>query len=331
LFGLNDKQPAEVENTVNNLLSSLADLATTKSLQSHITKAFRKSRDPTRPRAIFADIVETTIRLSKNVTQGSRTYETCSRVLAKCLDLLPTTDLIRTADLLLASPDEQVAIAVVKSVEVRAGNVIQNDQQSVTALLSFLPRLDALLQHSEHVEVRIIAVSCIDRVVERFGKKDVSAVEGVARTISGAQALSSDDDRVRILSLICLTSIVEVLGEDAISLLPVVLPIAFGYLKESIEKDNNELHNAVFNLLSDVVQRLAFVFTREYMVPALELAQLSAVSDMDDECDETRAQFNRSVANHLGAQEAFTAIKATWPSAITQGYEVCLTSPCSSS
>lgn len=323
MFSLNEKQPAQVENTVNTLLSSLADLATDKSLQSHINKAFRKSRDPSKPRAIFADIVKTTIQLSKKVADRPRLYASCSRVLANCLDLLPTADLIKSAELLLTNSDQQVAIAVVKSVEVRAGNVTQNDQAAVSSLLSFVPRVDELLQQSDDVELKMIAVSCIDRIVERFGKKDIYAVTSIARTISGAQALSSTDDRVRILSLLCLTSIVDVLEEEAISLLPVVLPTAFGYLKESIDEDKHGLHNAVFALLSNTVERLAFVFTREYMVPALELAHRSAASDMSEACDETRQQFYQSVANHLGVQETFTAIKATWSSAIAQGYEVC--------
>ncbi|KAF2749714.1 U3 small nucleolar RNA-associated protein 10 [Sporormia fimetaria CBS 119925] len=321
LFGLREKQPAQVENTVNTLLSSLADLATNKSVQGLVNKAFRKSRDSTKPRAIFADIVETTIRLSKTVANSKRTYETCSRVLAKCLDLLPTADLVRTAELLLANPDHQVAIAVIKSVEIRAGHVVTNDQQSVDCLLSFLPRLDTLLQQPAEVDVKAIVVSCIDRIVERFGKKDVAAVGAVARTVSGKQSLLSSDDRVRILSLLCLTSMVDVLRDEAISLLPTVLPTAFNYLKESISSDNNGLHNAVFSLLSDVVERLAFVFTREYMVPALELAHRSAVSDMDEACDESREQFYQVVATHIGAQEAFAAIKETWPSAIENGYE----------
>lgn len=176
LFGLSNMKSTQVESTVNDLLSNLADLATSKSLQGHIAKAFRKSRNPSRPRAVFADIVETTIRLSKSITDNPRVQQSCSRVLANCLDLLPSADLIRTAELLLASPDSEVALAVVKAVELRAGQVIQNDAQSVEALLSFLPRLDQLLQQSNEGDVKSIAISCIDRIIERFGKKDVTVV-----------------------------------------------------------------------------------------------------------------------------------------------------------
>lgn len=322
LFSLKEKQPAQVDNTINHLLSSLADLATDRSVQSHISRAFRKSRDSSKPQAVFADIVETIIQLSKKVSANQRLYGTCSRVLAKCLDLLPTIDLIKSVELLLTNSDPQVKVAVIKSVEVRAGSITQNDQQSVSSLLSFITQIDKSLQQPNDVSVIIIAVSCIDRIVERFGKKDIVAVSGIAHTISNI--LINTDDRVRILSLLCLTSIVDVLEEEAIALLPTVLPTAFEYLKDGIEQKKDGLHNAVFSLLSDIIQRLSFIFSRDYLVSALELAQRSAVSDLDEPCDESRRQFYQSVSKHLGAKEAFSAIKATWPSAISQGSEVCI-------
>ena len=322
LFSLNEKQPTQVESAINNLLSFLADLASDGALRGHISKAFRKSRDPEIPRATFARIVETIVQLSKRLPNNNRLYATCRRVLANCLDLLPTADLVRSAELLLTNTDPQVQAAAIKSVEVRASAVTQNDQQSVTHLLSFLPQADELLQRSRDMDVKIISVSCIDRIIERFGKKDVSAVEAVARTIAGAQSLSSNDNRVRMLSLICLTSVIEVLEEESISLLPIVLPTAFNYLKESIEGEKSGLHNAVFTLLSNIVERLAFMFSREYMVSALELAHRSASADMEESCDESRQHFYEVVAKHVDAKEAFSAFKQTWASAVSHGFEV---------
>jgi U3 small nucleolar RNA-associated protein 10 len=303
-------------------LTSLADLAEDKLVQSHISKAFRKSKDPTRLRALVADIVEATILLSRKLNSKPRQYNTCSRVLADCLELLPTTELIKSVELLLTNPDYQVQVAAVKSVDARAGSVVQNDQQSVFALLSLIPRLDELLQKAQNFEVTIVAVSCVDRIIERFGKKDIAAVVAIAQTMSTASALKSSDDRIRILSLLCLTSIIDVLEEEAISLLPTVLPTAFDYLKESIQHEKQGLHNAVFALLSDITERLSFMFSREYIIPSLELAQRSAEGDLDESCDESRQHFHRSVAKNLGAKEVFTALRSTWPTAINQGFEV---------
>lgn len=322
LFSLNDKSPVDLEHTLNNLLTSLADLASEDRLKSHASRAFKRRTDASIPRTVFASVVETVIRISRNVKAQPKLYQSCSRVLGKCLDLLPTPDLIKSTELLLAKQDREVQIAAIKSVEVRASTVLQNDKPSVSSLLEFLPNLDGLLQQASDADVKRIVVSCIDSIVGRFGKKDTSAVAAVAETIAGSQALSSNDHQTRILSLLCLTSIIDVLGEEAISLLPSVLPVAFEYLGAAIEEQNASLHNAVYTLLTNTVQRLGFMFSGNYLIPVLKLSQQSAVGDLNEECDEERDQFFGKLSQHLEAQEIFIAIKSTWADALQQGSKV---------
>jgi U3 small nucleolar RNA-associated protein 10 len=321
LFSLNEKQTGQVENVLNNLLTSLADLAADDRLQSHVGKSFKKA-DASQPRAIFAPIAETIIRLSKTMVKQPKLYQCCSRVLGRCLSLLPTVDLVKSTEVLLMNPDHEVQIAAIRAVEVRAGTVKENDKPSVTALVAYLPRLDETLQQSQNLDVKRVVLSCIDSIIARFGKRDVAAVHSIAQTVSGSSSLSSSDDRVRILSLLSLTSVIDVLEDDAISFLPTVLPLAFGYLGTAIEEENTGIHNAVYALLTNVVQRLGFMFSREYLQPVLKLSQQSAVGGLEDACDEERTQFYQSVSKHLEAQEVFTAIKATWVDAIAQGTEV---------
>jgi U3 small nucleolar RNA-associated protein 10 len=321
LFGLKEKK---IDTAVQVLLSCLADLALDEKVRQHVTRAFRRKEEADKPREVFAKIVETTIQLSKKVISTPKLYDVCSRVLASCLDLLPTTDLIKSAELLLSSADSQVQVAAIKAVELRAGTAKQNDRKSVDALVSFLPNVESLLQQSTQMDAKMISISCIDRIVERFGKKDVSAVASVAQTISGAQALSSSDDRVRVLSLICLTSVVDVLEDEAISLLPTVLPIAFEYLSNAIQEQKTGLHNAVYALLSNIVERLGYMFSREYLDTALRLSQRSAAADLEEACDDSRTSFYQSVSEHLSAHEVFAAIKSTWPHAASQGFDASL-------
>ncbi|KAF2442860.1 hypothetical protein P171DRAFT_363006 [Karstenula rhodostoma CBS 690.94] len=321
LFSLNDKSPADFEQTLNNLLVSFADLASDERLRSHASRAFKRSRDPTVPRTVFAAVVETVIRISKSVKNQPKLYQSCSRVLGKCLDLLPTPDLIKSTELLLAKQDREVQIAAIKSVEARAGTVLQNDKTSVTSLVEFLPQLDDLLQQAGDVDVKRVVISCIDSIVGRFGKRDTSAVAAVAETVAGPQALSNSDNQTRILSLLCLTSMIDVLEDEAISLLPSVLPVAFEYLGAAIKEENTSLHNAVYTLLANTVQRLGFMFSRSYLVPVLSLSQQSAAGGLDEECDEERGQFFEKLSQHLEAQEVFSAIKSTWVNSLQQGPE----------
>jgi U3 small nucleolar RNA-associated protein 10 len=325
LFTLKEKaKDNKLEPAIQSLLACLADLALDEKVRAHVTRAFRKKDDPAKPREVFADIVETTIELSRKLASNPKSYAGCSRVLASCLDLLPTPDLIKSAELLLTRSDSHVQVAAVKSVELRAGTAKQNDRKSVEALMSFLPHVENLLQQSPEMEAKMISVSCIDRIIERFGKKDVSAVSSVAQVIAGPQSLQSSDDRIRILSLLCLTSAVDVLEDEAISLLPTVLPIAFEYLSHAIEEEKTGLHNAVYAVLANIVERLGYMFSREYLETALKLSQRSAAANLEEACDESRTSFYQSVSEHLGATEVFAAIKSTWPHAASQGFDASL-------
>lgn len=324
LFGLNEKNTTQVDSAIKDLLASLGDLCTDDRIRGHVGKAFRRKDDAAKPRAVFASIVETTIQLSKKVSSSPKLYESCSRVLARCLDLLPTSDLIQSAELLLSNPDTHVQIASIKSVELRAGNAVQNDRKSVNALLSFLPSVERVLQQSQEMDAKIISVSCIDRIIERFGKKDVAAVASIAQTISGPQALSHGNDKLRVLSLLCLTSIVDVLEDEAISLLPTLLPTAFEYLSQAITEEKTGLHNAVYTVLTNIIERLGYMFSREYLDTALRLSHRSAAATLDDSCDESRHIFYHSVSKHLSGHEIFAAIKSTWSDAVSQGFDASL-------
>ncbi|KAL1598656.1 snoRNA-binding rRNA-processing protein utp10 [Paraconiothyrium brasiliense] len=321
LFSLNDKSPADIEQTLHNLLVSLGDLASEERLKSHTTRAFRRSRDSAVPRTVFASVVEAVIRISKHVKNQPKLYQSCSRVLGKCLDLLPTPDLIKSTELLLAKQDREVQIAAIKSVEARASTVFQNDKSSVSSLLEFLPHLDDLLQQAGDADVIRIVINCIDSIVGRFGKRDTSTVAAVAETIAGPQALSNNEDQTRILSLLCLTSMIDVLEDGAIPLLPSILPVAFEYLGAAIEEGNASLHNAVYTLLANTVQRLGFMFSGDYLIPVLKLSQQSAAGDLEEECGEERGQFFEKLSEHLQAQEVFSAIKSTWVDGLQQGPE----------
>lgn len=324
LFGLNEKKPAEVESAIQNLLVCLADLAADDRLRAHVTKAFKRKSDNSKPRDVFASIVEVTIQISKQVASTPKLYEGCSRVLARALDLLPSAELVKSAELLLVKTDAQVQVAAIKSVQVRAASVVQNDRQSVQALVSFLPSVENVLQQSKSLDAKIISVSCIDSIVERFGKRDASAVASVAQTIAGPQSLSHSDDRVRVLSLLCLTSIVDVLEDEFISLLPSVLPVAFDYLSKAIDEENVGLHNAVYTLISDIIERLGYMFSREYLNTALQLSHRSATAGLEDACDESRRAFYQSVSEHLVAHEVFSTIQSTWSHAVSEGFDASL-------
>lgn len=322
LFGLSEKQPGLVDLSIENLLTSLAELTKEKSVRRHIGKAFRKS-DKVDPRHIFSKIVEMTVIISQQVKGKPEIYEACSKALSSCLDLLPTIDLIKSAQLLVSSESNaQVRAAAIKAVEIRTEHIPQNDSAAISAVLGFLPEIEALVQSSEEVNVKLIALSCVDQVIEKFGKKDPSAVMSVGQVVSGEQSFASEDDRLRILSLVCFASMVEVAGENFISLLPNILPTMFKYLGESITLGNKaDLYKAIYALLGAIIEHIGFMFTVDNIEEALKLSLRSSAAQLGEECDHGRRQFYDAMAKQLDARNIFTAIKRTWPDAIHQGSE----------
>lgn len=323
LFGLNDKTALQIESAIKELLVSLADLASDDRLRAHVARAFRRKEDTVRPREVFADIIETTIQLSHKVSSSPKLYAACSAVLANCLALLPTTDLVKSAELLLANPDHKVQIAAIQAIEVRAAHAVQNDKKSVSALVSFMPNVEMVLQQSQEADATKIAISCIDRIIERFGRKDTAATALVAKSIYGPQALLSSDDKIRVMSLLCLTSIVDVLEDEAISLLPEILPTAFKYLSQAIEEEIAGLHQAVYALLSHIVDRLGYMFDQTWLETALQLSHRSAQladGSLSEVGASDRQAFYSSVSEELGAHVTFAAIKSTWSHAVSHGF-----------
>ncbi|KAF2202853.1 hypothetical protein GQ43DRAFT_479562 [Delitschia confertaspora ATCC 74209] len=320
LFGLNEKQAGHIDTTIENLLSAFAELTKDSLLRKHVGKAFKITADSAEPRTIFASIVETTVQISQQVTTKPTLYEICGKALSSGLSLLPTVDLVKSAELLsTASNHPQVRAAAIKAIEMRTQKVPHNDNAATSAVLTFLPKIEELIQESQEIDLKLVALSCVDQIVERFGKKDTSAVMSMARVVSGPQSFANEDDRLRIMSLVCLASVVDVVDEEFISLLPTVLPVMFGYLEESITSGAKaDLYKAIYGLLVTIVERIGFMFTVDHMEEALRLSLRSSASDFGDECAYSRQLFYQKMAEHLEAKSIFTAIKRTWPDAIKE-------------
>ncbi|OCK74942.1 hypothetical protein K432DRAFT_386511 [Lepidopterella palustris CBS 459.81] len=323
LLSLKEKNADQVEAALLNLLSSLAELLNDQRLHIRIGKALRHETEASALRLVFTRAVEKTVQISHQVKGRDGLHDACSRVLSSLLNPLPTIDLIQSAEILLENPNNEVQRTALKSVEMRVRIIKQGDDISIAAMLAFLARIGTIIQHSQDVALKHTAVACIDRISERFGKKDSSAIVSVAHIVAGAQCLGSSDDRLRVLSLLCLASTVDVISDDFIPLLPAVIPKAFSYLSQSLEPGGKkiELHNAVYALLCSIVETLPFMISGEYLENALKLSQRSAAAGLDHLCDESRTLFYQQASKLIEAKEFFGAVERTWAEAFQTGYE----------
>lgn len=323
LFGFNEKDAGQVENSLLNLLSSLAQLMNDQNLHTRLGRVLRHDSDAVQLRVVFTEAMEKTIHVSQQVRGREVLHDACSRVLSSLLSLLPTVDLIKSAEILLDNPNDEVRRTALKSVEVKVQSIRQGDDVSTKAGLAFLSQIGTIIQHSPDVALKHTAVACIDQISERFGKKDPSAIAAAAQIVSGVQSLGSSDDRLRIISLLCLASTVDVIQDEFIPLLPAVLLKAFTYLSQSLDSQEpkNNLHNAVYALLCSIVERLPFMLSGQYLDSALQLSHRSAVADLDPDVAESRSQFYQLAAKRIDAKECFSAIERSWTGAVEMGYE----------
>ncbi|KAF4545397.1 Ssu processome component [Lasiodiplodia theobromae] len=112
------------------------------------------------------------------------------------------------------------------------------------------------------------------------------------------------------------------LRDDFIPLIPKVLPKAFAYLEESINAGakGDSLHNAVYSLLSSIIERIPYIFSGSYLDSALQLSHKSAAAELSDEADENRKQFCHLAARQIDAKDCFTALDRNWDSAVNAGF-----------
>jgi U3 small nucleolar RNA-associated protein 10 len=198
------------------------------------------------------------------------------------------------------------------------------DTESTTALLDFIPRMTALIQSSTDVMLRHSAISCIDKISERFGKKDTSNVIAAAHIVSGDAGLRNPEDRLKIVSMLCLATMVDILQDDFIPLLPQVLPQTFDYLRSSVSDESSttrgSMASAAYALLNAVTEHLSYMLMGDYLDTALQLTQACAGAKI---CGVNRRQFYRLAGNNVAPTEVFSAFNRNYiTSSPQEGFEV---------
>ncbi|KAL0259357.1 snoRNA-binding rRNA-processing protein utp10 [Diplodia seriata] len=323
LFSLNEKDADQIQETGVTLLEALSSLLQDSYLHSRVLKVLREdSEDATAVRNVFTQLLEKTIQMSQQFKQQEDLKDACGQVLSSLLRLLPTAELVKSTETLLGHASDDVRRTALRAVEAQAINVKQSDTPARIALLEFLPRATSVIQKSADISLKHTAVACIDQIAEKFGKKDTAVVATAAEVVAGDQALGASENRLRVMSLLCLASTVEILQDDFIPLIPKVLPMAFAYLEESINAGakGDSLHNAVYSLLSSIIERIPYIFSGSYLDSALQLSHKSAAAELSDEADENRKQFYHLAARQIDAKDCFTALDRNWDSSVQAGF-----------
>lgn len=190
-----------------------------------------------------------------------------------------------------------------------------------TSCLGFLPRLQSLIEQSANLKIKDTAMTCIDRIVEKYGKKDADGVMLCATMITGDHGALTGAVSLRVSAFLCLATIVEAVGEVFIPILPIAYSKAIHNLGESIgeETENARLHNAVFAFFETLLLNIPWMVTGSDLDRLLIASYESANAEMGEECDKARFAALSLIPKKVSAKECFAALDRTWTNAVTEG------------
>jgi U3 small nucleolar RNA-associated protein 10 len=184
-----------------------------------------------------------------------------------------------------------------------------------------LPQLTAIIRDSKDISYKHTAVACVDKIAEKYGKKDLEAVTAAAETIASNHCLGQSDNRLRVMALLCLASIVETLREGLVSVLPTAIPKALEYMTTSIDDDADaqKLHIAGYAFISALAHHLPYMISGGYLDKLLEISNISAEAELEDEINESRVQCLQLTAKQIDAKSMFSALEKNWQGANKSG------------
>ena len=170
------------------------------------------------------------------------------------------------------------------------------------------------------MSLKYTAVVCVDRIAEKFGKKDVAAIIASAKIVAADECLRASETSLRTISILCLATIVEVSRDGFISILPLALPKAIDSLVTSFEdRGDGSLYNAVYSFLGALILYVPWMVSGANLELVLKLSYESANAEMGEECDQSRIEALRLVPKRVETKECLAALDRTWTIAMTEG------------
>ncbi|KAK5990077.1 U3 small nucleolar RNA-associated protein 10 [Cladobotryum mycophilum] len=323
LLGISDEgEEKDVEKIALRQLSVFPSLLSNKKLKTQISKlADRDDMETAEVRQLYATLLEDVLLLADTVKANKSLHSRCGGTLSNLLNLLSIGEFIKAVENLLDRPNMDLRQKVLRALEVRVESESNTDPASRIALLTFLPQLTAAIRESSDIRYKHTAVTCVDKIAEKYGKKDIEAVVAAATTIASEHCLGQSEKRLRVMGLLCLSSLVDVLQDAIVPVLPAAIPQAVAYLHESLEGDSpdEELHSASYGFISSLAEHLPYMLST-YINQILEVSAKSAEAGFDDETNETRLSCLEFLAKKLEAKEMFVGLDKSWGNTVAAGF-----------
>ncbi|KAL6235877.1 U3 small nucleolar RNA-associated protein 10 [Aspergillus navahoensis] len=321
LLGIGSDDGREPHKVAVDLLRALAYLFKHSSLKVKIARALTtETGDAEQIRALFSNILEQVLAIGESMQSVKPVHQAAGDVLSGLFSTLTTIDFLDTIEALLKHPDDALRRKVLSLLAARLQQSPERDGASQIRMLDFLTVLVDIVQSSPDILLKHAAVTCIDRITEKYGKKEPSMVTSAAQVVASASCIGQEDERIRINGVLCLASMVEVLGQAMIPALPEVLSRSLALLELSLENDkvNARLHDVVFTLFSALFVHLPYMVSASHLDRLLVLSFKSAASDEDLDND-NRQEALRFMARKVDMAVTLASIERNWTQAVSAG------------
>ncbi|KJZ74082.1 U3 small nucleolar RNA-associated protein 10 [Hirsutella minnesotensis 3608] len=323
LLGVNEDIGAkDADKIALRQLSALLYFLSSGILKAQISDlADRDDMEASEVRALYGGLLENILLMADTVKADKALHKLCGAALSNLLNLLSIDKFIRAVEDLLDRKDMSLRQKVLRALESRIGSENNADSASRKALLAFLPQLTAAIRESSDIRYKHTAVTCVDKIAEKYGKKDIEAVVAAAATIAGEHCLGQDEQRLRIMALLCLTSLVDVLQDAIVPVLPVAMPKVMAYLERSIQGESldEELHSACYGFISSLAEHLPFMLSSS-LDQILAISNVSAEAGLTEETNESRTNCLGFLGKRLDAKDIYSSLDRNWEGAMSAGF-----------
>jgi U3 small nucleolar RNA-associated protein 10 len=322
LLGIGSDDGRDAQSICVDLLRDLAHLFKHSSLKSKLETAFESDGQVAdQSRACFSRVLTQVLSIGEAVQSMKPVNQACGEVLGSLFSTLSLVDFLDTIEVLLQGPNDELRRKVLRLLETRLRQNPERDNLSQIRVLDFLPTLVGIVESSPDILLKHAAVSCIDRITDKYGRKDPSKVIAAARVVASESCLGQSDDRIRYMGVLCLASMAEVLGQAMIPALPDTLKRSLELLELSLVsgEENSRLHDAVFTLFSALFVHLPFMISAGHLDKMLLLSFESANADIEESSDESRQECLRLMARKVDVGATLGAVDRNWQHAVEAG------------
>ncbi|KAJ5593889.1 uncharacterized protein N7459_000097 [Penicillium hispanicum] len=323
LLGIGSDDGRDPQKVAVDLLRDLAHLLKHSSLKSKLEAAFETENEvAAQVRACFSRVLEQVLAIGESVQSMKPVSQACGDVLGALFGTLSLVDFLDTIEVLLQGPNDDLRRKVLRLLETRLRQPPERDSASQIRVLDFLPILVGIVESSPDSLLKHAAVACIDRITEKYGRKDPSKVISAAKAVASQSCLGHDDERIRVMGVLCLASMAEVLGQAMIPALPDALGQSLNLLEVSLApgKENSRLHDAVYSLFSALLVHLPFMISASQLDKILLLSFKSSNTSLEETCAESRQETLHLMASRkMDLTATLGAIDRNWQHAVEAG------------